>query len=72
MGEWFAYSPVASWLRTFVAVMLSAAVADWTTDGVISVDNWRTWLTAGAVSVIPVIVRWLNPVDGSFGRMSND
>ncbi len=29
--EWFATSPLASWLRVFGAVILSAAVADWST-----------------------------------------
>lgn len=68
MKDWLASSPVASWARTFLAVMLSAAVADWTTDGVISLDKWQTWVTAGVVSVVPVIIRWLNPADASFGR----
>lgn len=68
MKVWFANSPVASWLRTFVAVMLSAAVADWATAGAISLANWQTWVIAGLTSVIPVVVRYLNPADTSFGR----
>lgn len=68
MKAWLADSPVASWARAFLAVMLSAAVADWTTDGVISLENWQTWVTAGAVAVVPVVIRWLNPADAAFGR----
>lgn len=68
MSSWLALSPLASWLRTFVAVLLSAAVADWATAGAISLANWQTWVIAGLTSVIPVVVRWLNPADGAFGR----
>jgi hypothetical protein len=67
MQEWFASSPLASALRTFVAVVLTLAVADWTTGGTISLDRWQTWIIAAAASTIPAIARWLNPADKAFG-----
>jgi hypothetical protein len=67
MSEWLAKSPLASALRTFVAVVITLAVADWTTGGTISLDRWQTWVIAAATSTLPVIVRWLNPADKAFG-----
>lgn len=68
MQEWLASSPLASALRTFVAVVLTLAVADWTTGGTISLDRWQTWVIAACASALPVIVRWLNPADKAFGH----
>jgi hypothetical protein len=68
--QWFAASPIASWLRVFVAIVLGAAVADWAELGGFDFSNWQVWLLAGAVSVLPMIIRWLNPQDGAFGRMA--
>ena len=67
--QWFAASPIASWARVFVAIVLGAAVADWADLGGFDFTNWQVWLLAGAVSVIPMIIRWLNPQDGAFGSV---
>jgi len=67
---WLTTSPIASWLRSFVAIVLTQAVAEWTTTGAFTFGNYQTWLLAGAVAIIPVIVRWLNPSDTAFGRGS--
>lgn len=68
--EWFATSPLASWLRVFGAVILSAAVADWSTKGSIDLGAWQTWVIAGLVSALPTAMRYLNPNDVEFGRGS--
>ena len=68
MAEWLATSPLATALKTFVAVVLSAAVADFATGATISLANWQTWVIAGLVSAIPVIANWLNPSDSRYGR----
>lgn len=65
---WVTVSPLATAAKTFIAVVLSAAVADWATGGVISLANWQTWVISAAVSAIPVIVNWLNPMDSRYGR----
>lgn len=67
-GQWFATSPVASILRTFAAVMLSLAVADWATAGALSLTNWQTWVIGALASSLPTILRALNPADGAYGR----
>lgn len=68
MAEWFARSPIASGLRVFLAVLLAALVADWTTAGSISFDRWQTWVIAALASAVPVILRALNPADTAYGR----
>jgi hypothetical protein len=68
--EWFATSPLASALRVFVAIVLAAAIADWSTKGTIDFGAWQTWVIAALVSAVPVITRWLNPYDPAFGRGS--
>jgi hypothetical protein len=64
--EWFAASPLASWLRVFSAVIISAAIADWSTKGTIDLGAWQTWVIAGLVTAM----RYLNPSDVEFGRGS--
>ena len=68
--EWFAASPLASWLRVFAAVILSAAVADWATKGTIDFGSWQVWVISALVSALPTAVRYLNPSDVEFGRGS--
>lgn len=68
---WVTVSPLATAFKTFVAVILSAAVADWATDGVISLGNWQTWVISAAVSALPVVINWLNPMDPRYGKGSS-
>ena len=51
---------VASWARSFVAASLALYMAGET--------NPKVLLMAGFSAVVPVILRWLNPNDGAFGR----
>lgn len=68
MSEWLAASPLGTAFKTFVAVVLGAAVADFASDGSISLGNWQTWVIAGLVSAVPVVVNWLNPADARYGK----
>lgn len=68
--DWLAKSPLATALRAFVAVVLAMVIAQWTQTGTIAFDKWQTWVIAGLASAVPVLVRWLNPSDKSFGRGS--
>jgi len=70
-GNWFAKSPIASFFRTFAAVMLSLAVADWGAAAQIGFANWRTWVLGALVAAVPVIIRALNPEDTAFGSGKN-
>jgi hypothetical protein len=68
--EWLAFSPLASALRVFVAVLLTLAVADWGAGGSIDFGAWETWVIAALASTVPMVVRWVNPADIEFGRGS--
>jgi uncharacterized RDD family membrane protein YckC len=67
-GKWFAASPIASFIRSFIATLITVAFADWSSDGVISFANWQSWLVAAGAAALPVLIRWLNPQDSGFGR----
>lgn len=69
-SEWLAKSPLASALRVFVAIVATMAITDWSTKGTIDMGAWQTYVIAGLVSAVPVVTRWLNPADPSFGRGS--
>lgn len=68
MLDFLANSPLGSWAKSFVAFLLAAAVADWTTAGVISLANWQTWVIGGLAATIPPVLAWLNPADPRFGN----
>ena len=72
MLNWLATSPLASAAKVFVAIVLTLAVADFATDGVIDFSHWQTWVIAGLGSAVPVIVNWLNPADGRYGAGSGE
>lgn len=50
---------VASWARSFMAAALALYLA--------GVTDPKTLLMGGVAAVAPVILRWLNPQDKSFG-----
>ena len=50
----------ASWARSFVAASLTLYMAGET--------DPKKLALAGVAAVVPVVLRWLNPNDGSFGR----
>lgn len=68
MENFLANTPLGTAVKTFVAVVLAAAVADFSTDGSISLSHWQTWVIAGLVSALPVVVNWLNPSDTRYGN----
>ena len=55
---------IASWARSFLA----AALALW----MAGVTDPKTLAMAGGAALAPVILRWLNPNDASFGVTKND
>ena len=68
MNNWLASTALGSGLKTFIAVVIAAAVADASTSGSISLGKWQTWLIAGAVSALPPVINWLNPADSRYGN----
>lgn len=68
MATWLATTPLGSAFKTFIAVILAAAVADFATDGSISLAHWQTWVIGGLVSALPPVINWLNPSDDRYGN----
>jgi hypothetical protein len=66
--NWFATSPIGSFIRVFVATMLTLALADLTSAASVGFANWRSWVAAAAAASVPVLIRWINPQDTTFGR----
>lgn len=52
-------SLLASWGRSFLAAVLALYMA--------GITDPKTLAMAGVAAVAPVILRWLNPKDASFG-----
>ena len=50
---------IASWARSFMAAALALYMA--------GEQDPKTLMLAGIAAVVPVILRWLNPKDYSFG-----
>ena len=55
------FEMLLSWLRVFLA----AAIAVYTATGQ---ANWQDMANAGMASVIPMVLRWLDPMDKAYGR----
>ena len=52
----------ASWGRSFLAGLIACYLA--------GVTDPKMLLSAGIGAVAPVILRWLNPNDGEFGKVN--
>ncbi len=61
--KWFNESPIASFLRSFFAIVLAQAVSDFAKLGKFDFSNLEDWLIAGLVAMLPVALRLLNPKD---------
>ena len=60
---WFASSPYASFLRTFLAIVIAQAVAEFAKLGTFDFSNYEAWLIAALVASVPALLRVLNPQD---------
>lgn len=63
LQKWFATSPIASFLRHFLAIVIASAVAEFAKVGAFDFSNWESWLIAALVAAVPPFLRYLNPVD---------
>jgi len=59
---------VKSWVKVFLSAVLSAYLIT-LTSGDMTLD-WRSLLIAGLVSLLPVVITWLDTSDERFGRVS--
>jgi hypothetical protein len=58
---------VLSWLKVFLSAVLSYVLASLLAGTTIA---WQAVLIAGAVSVLPTIINWLDTSDTRYGRGS--
>lgn len=70
--KWMASSPLATILKTFFAVLFAGAVTDFSHNGMMDFGQWQTWVIAALVSVLPMVLNWLNPEDTRYGRGSSE
>ena len=68
--EWFATSPVASWLRSFLAIVIAMFLADGADVFAVDATDLRAYAAAGLAATLPVVARALNPSDFEYGRGS--
>jgi hypothetical protein len=62
-------SMTQEYLRVFLATSLALFLADGADIASINLDNAKLYINAGLASVLPVILRALNPNDGEFGKV---
>lgn len=58
---------VKTFLRTLVGAVLVAFVAQGGDLFAVSLDDLRTWLAIGLVAAVPVVLKWLDPTESSYG-----
>jgi hypothetical protein len=68
LNEWLATSPIASFLRVFLALVVSQAVADFVQVGSFDFSNFEHWIITAVAAAIPGLLRWINPSDPAFGN----
>lgn len=61
---------LGSWARVFMVAVITAFLAMQTPPWDVTGDQWLAVLWAGILSVLPVILNWLNPNDPRYGRGS--
>lgn len=68
----FLKGPLGSWVRVFVSVVLGLWLVDLTSTKALHWDptEWVAWVTAGIISVLPLVIAAVNPLDGRWGRGS--
>ena len=61
----------ASWLKVFASAVLGAYLIE--LQNGVNLFSWNlemveSLLTVGVVSMIPIIINWLNPADDRYGK----
>jgi len=57
-----------SYAKVFAATVLALFLADGADVFAVNLADLRTYLAAGAASILPLIITWLDPTDNRFGR----
>lgn len=60
---------VQSWIKVFVSTILALVLADLVSGaGTLNLTNVWTYVSAGAVAVLPLVINYLNPEYGRYGK----
>lgn len=59
-----------SWAKVFAAAVLALFLADGADVAGVDWSDLRGYLAAGVASALPLVITWLDPRDGRFGRVS--
>lgn len=72
--NFLANNPLGAALRVFAGVVLGYFVLDLSEEGSVSVsvDDLNSWIAAGLVVAVPIIIALINPADSRFGRGSSE
>jgi hypothetical protein len=57
-----------SWAKVFVAYLLGCLLASGADVFAVSWTDLRTWLAGAVAAVLPLVITWLDPTDGRWGR----
>jgi len=60
----FLNSIYGSWVKVFVSAVLTMIVMK----GDIYLITWKDCLNAGIISILPIIINFLNPLDKRYGK----
>lgn len=60
----FLNSIYGSWVKVFVSAVLTMIVIK----GDIYLITWKDCLNAGIISILPIIINFLNPLDKRYGK----
>jgi len=61
---------VKSWAKVFAAAVLALFLADGADVAGVDWSDVRGYIAAGVASALPLVITWLDPRDGRFGRVS--
>lgn len=61
---------IKSYIKVFLTVVLGMFLADGADVFAVDAADLRTWLAAGAASVVPLIITALDPKDTRWGKNS--
>ncbi len=64
---------VQSWIKVFVSTILALFLADLINgSGTLNLTSVWTYVSAGLVAVLPLVINYLNPSYGRYGAGSDD
>lgn len=63
LQKFWAESPLASYLRTFLSIVAFEAITEFVRLGHFDFSNLETWVIAGLVPFLAVLSRYKNPQD---------